>query len=70
MNGAVLIEIKKLNKMKNTQNIKQRLEELKLELKNECISYDELAELQFLAEHIDENDVELLQAAGVDEFID
>ena len=70
MNGAVLIEIKKLNKMKNTQNIKQRLEELKLELKNECISYDELAELQFLAEHIDENDVELLQAAGVDEIID
>ena len=70
MNGAVLIEIKKLNKMKNTQNIKQRLEELKLESKNECISYDELAELQFLAEHIDENDVELLQAAGVDEIID
>ena len=70
MNGAVLIEIKKLNKMKNTQNIKQRLEELKLELKNECISYDELAELQFLAEHIDENDVELLQAAGVDVVID
>ena len=33
-------------------------------------SYDELHELQSLAEYIDFNDVELLEAAGVPEFSD
>ena len=49
------------------ENIKKRLEELRTELRNECISYGELAELCSLAEYIDKDDVELLQAAGVPE---
>jgi len=49
------------------ENIKKRLEELRIELRNECINYGELAELQSLAEYIDKDDVELLQAAGVPE---
>jgi len=53
--------------MENTKEIKKRLEELRKELRKECISYGELAELQFLAEHIDKGDVELLEAAGVPE---
>ena len=48
-------------------NIQERLEELRTELRAERISYGELAELQFLSEHIDEGDVELLQWAGVPE---
>jgi len=50
-----------------TENFKKRLEELRTELRNECISYGELAELQSLTEYIDKDDVELLQAAGVPE---
>jgi hypothetical protein len=50
------------------KNIKKRLEEIRKELRKECISYGELIELQSLAEHIDKNDVELLEAAGVPEF--
>mgnify|MGYP001598964393 CR=1 FL=1 len=45
--------------------IKQRLEYLRQQLRNENISYGELAELQSLASHIDPSDVELLEAAGV-----
>jgi hypothetical protein len=51
------------------ENIKKRLEELRTELRNECISYGELAELQSLTEYIDKDDVELLQAAGVPEYL-
>lgn len=47
--------------------IKERLEELRAELRAERISYGELAELQGLAEHIEPGDVELLEAAGVPE---
>jgi hypothetical protein len=47
---------------------KERLEELRAELRAERISYGELAELQDLAEHIEPGDVELLEAAGVPEF--
>jgi len=47
--------------------IKQRLEYLRGELEAERISYEELAELQSLAEHIDPGDVQLLEAAGVPE---
>ena len=50
-----------------TENFKKRLEELRTELRNECISYGEIAELQSLTEYIDKDDVELLQAAGVPE---
>ncbi len=47
---------------------KERLEELRIILRSETISYGELHELQSLAEHIEEGDVELLEAAGVPEF--
>lgn len=52
--------------MTKTQ-IKQRLEYLRGELRAERISLGEIAELQSLAEHIDNSDVELLEAAGVPE---
>lgn len=47
-----------------------RLEYLRGQLRAECISYGELAELQGLAEYIEPGDVELLEAAGVPEFAD
>jgi hypothetical protein len=47
--------------------IKKRLEYLRQELKKERISYEELSELQSLAEYIDKDDVELLEAAGIPE---
>jgi len=52
----------------NELKAKKRLEELRKELRAERISYSELLELQSLAKYIDKNDVELLEAAGVDEF--
>jgi len=51
----------------NKKEIKNRLEYLRKEIKNERISYNEIAELQSLAEHIDSGDVELLELAGVKE---
>jgi hypothetical protein len=53
--------------MKDTTEIKKRLEYLRQELRQERISYGELTELQSLAEYIDSGDVELLEAAGVPE---
>lgn len=50
------------------QTIPQRLEYLRGEIRAERISMGEIAELQDLAEHIDKDDVELLQWAGVPEF--
>lgn len=47
---------------------KQRLEELRLALRSESMSYGELLELQCLSPYIDKGDVELLEASGVDEF--
>lgn len=49
---------------------KERLEEIREELNNESISYGELVELQDLTEYIEEGDVQLLEAAGVPEFLD
>jgi len=46
---------------------KQRLEQLRKELRAERISYSELAELESLKQYIDAGDVELLEAAGVPE---
>jgi len=46
--------------------INERLEELRIELRNECISYGELIELEELREYIDENDIELLHAINND----
>ena len=50
-----------------TIQVKERLEYLREELREERISYGELAELQSLVVYIDSNDVELLQVAGVSE---
>lgn len=49
------------------ETIKERLEYLRQQIREECISYSEIAELQSLAEYIDADDVELLQWAGVEE---
>ena len=48
-------------------DIKKRLEYLRQEIRKEKISYGEIAELQNLAKHIDKNDTELLQWAGIKE---
>lgn len=48
--------------------IKKRLEYLRTQIEGECISYGEIAELQGLAEHIEKDDVVLLEWAGVPEF--
>lgn len=48
--------------------LEQRLAYLRNEIRNERISYAEIAELQTLADHIDPSDVELLERAGVPEF--
>ena len=50
-----------------TKNIKKRLEYLRQEIQAERISYSEIAELQSLAEYIEEGDVLLLEWAGVEE---
>lgn len=47
--------------------IHQRLSYLRKQIENECISYGEIAELQELAPYIQENDVLLLEWAGVKE---
>lgn len=52
------------------KEIRDRLEYLRGELRAERISYEELAELQDLADYIDPEDVELLEPAGVPEFDD
>jgi len=49
------------------KEIKKRLAYLKKQIKNENISYGEIAELQGLSEYIDKGDVELLEWAGVKE---
>ena len=48
--------------------IKQRLEYLRKEIRENRISYFETVELQDLADYIQDDDVELLQWAGVEEF--
>lgn len=48
--------------------IAKRLEYLRNELREERISYGELAELQSLVLYIQPDDKELLEAAGVPEF--
>jgi len=50
------------------KNIKKRLEYLRQEVRQERISYGELIELESLKNHIDLNDVELLEAVGVPEI--
>ena len=48
--------------------MKQRLEEIREEIRNERVSIGELIELRSLIEYIDKDDVELLEWAGVPEF--
>jgi hypothetical protein len=64
------LTVEEIDQLCERINVKQRLEYLRGELQAERISYDELHELQSLAEHIEPDDVELLQAAGVPEFPD
>lgn len=52
----------------NKKTAKKRLEEIRQEIRKECISYGELFELQSLTEYIGKGDVELLEWAGVPEF--
>ena len=47
---------------------KTRLEYLRGEIKKECISYGEIAELESLAKYIESSDVLLLNWAGVPEY--
>lgn len=47
--------------------IKQRLEIIRQSIHDENISYGELAELQSLADYIDDGDTELLEWANVPE---
>lgn len=47
--------------------IQDRLEYLRGQIDAECISYGEIAELESLADHIEQGDVQLLEWAGVDE---
>ena len=74
MSLVLVVQAKRISNVVNnsklrimTKQIKKRLEYLREELRQERISYGELAELQSLAEHIDKSDVELLEAAGVPE---
>ena len=48
--------------------IQQRLEQLRQAIRDENISYGEIAELQALANHIPDDDVELRQWAGLEEL--
>jgi len=53
--------------MKANRKVKARLEYLREEIKAERISYEEISELQGLAEFIEPDDVLLLEWAGVPE---
>lgn len=48
--------------------MKQRLEEIRKEIRSERVSIGELIELRSLVKYIDKDDVELLEWAGVPEF--
>jgi len=54
--------------MLETNEINERLEEIRLSIQNENVSYGEINELLSLKDHIDPSDVELLEWAGVEEF--
>lgn len=57
----------RMSRAETEQFYRSHLECLRSQLNAECISYDELHELQSLVEYIDEGDVQLLEAAGVPE---
>jgi hypothetical protein len=68
--GDSVLEDKKYAKggQIDAKSAKKRLEQIRKALRAESISYGELAELESLKEYIDEDDVELRQAAGIPEF--
>jgi len=49
------------------EQAQKRLEELRIEIEKERISYEELAELQSLSKYIDSDDVLLREWAGMPE---
>ena len=53
--------------MQPNKEIRNRLEYLRKQIENECISYGEIAELQNLKDHIEDGDILLKEWAGVDE---
>ena len=65
--GSIKVILLKRTNIKLMENIKKRLEHLREQVKNENISLGEIAELQGLSEHINKNDVLLLEWAGVKE---
>lgn len=68
--AAMIAEEHEYAEVETTIDVRERLEELRIVLRSESISWGELHELQGLSEHIEEGDVELLEAAGVPEFPD
>ena len=61
LNALMLLEDKVLEYFEK----KERLEELRNEIRNERISYGEISELQCLVDYIEPDDFELLAWAGV-----
>jgi hypothetical protein len=59
--------IEEARKILEYLRIALRLEELRLAIREESISYGEIAELESLSDHIKAGDVELLEWAGVTE---
>jgi len=55
--------------MERKVEAKERLEYLRGEIRRERISWGELLELQSLIQWIEPGDVELLEAAGIPEFV-
>lgn len=53
-----------------SDDVETRLDHLRVQIENECISYGELAELQDLGEQglIPDHEIELRQWAGLPEF--
>ena len=54
--------------MRRMNKIEKRLEYLREQINNECISYYEIEELESLSKYIDSGDVQLLEWAGVPEI--
>lgn len=50
------------------KRIKSKLEYLRQQLRQECISYYEIMELESLKDYIDKSDIELLEAIGIPEY--
>ena len=54
--------------MSHMSEARERLEYLRGQIRAECISWGEIAELQGLTDYIEPEDTELLEWAGVPEF--